>query len=108
MNQRKSTGFGGQWVQIMRAGTHRDNEGIERRIDTAFLDSVVANFNPSEHEPPAVIGHPTLDAPAYGYVRELRREGEVLEAQFGDTDEEFEGLVRDGKFKKRSAAFYLD
>jgi hypothetical protein len=101
-------GFGGQWVQIMRAGTHRDNEGVERRIDSAFLDSVVANFDAEEHEPPAVIGHPEMDAPAFGYVNKLRRKGDLLEAQFSDTDSAFEKLVRDGKFKKRSAAFYLD
>ena len=101
-------GFGGQWVEIMNTGTHHDNEGVERRIDSAFLDSVVANFNAEEHEPPAVIGHPETDAPAYGYVNKLRRHGDVLEAQFSDTDSTFETLVRDGKFKKRSAAFYLD
>lgn len=101
-------GFGGQWVDIFTAGTHHDDQGKERTIDTAFLDQVVTNFIPDQHEAPAVIGHPKTDAPAFGWVCGLRREGDVLQAQFHNVDPEFERLVREGKFKKRSASFYLD
>ncbi|MET0626576.1 MAG: hypothetical protein ABW250_26815 [Pyrinomonadaceae bacterium] len=104
----KSKGFGGQWVDVFRAGKQRDDKGNEHELDVSFLEQVVANLKPEEHEAPATIGHPKTDAPAYGWVCDLRTEGDVLQAQFCDVDPAFEQLVRDGKFKKRSASFYLD
>lgn len=105
---RNKKGFGGQWVDIFTAGTHHDDKGNQHAIDLAFLEQVVANFKPAEHEPPAVIGHPKTDAPAYGWVCGLRVEGDALQAQFCDDDPTFEEMVEKGKFKKRSASFYLD
>jgi len=101
-------GFGGQWVDIFTAGKHTDDKGNEHNIDAAFLEQVVTNFLPDQHEPPAVIGHPKTDSPAFGWTCGLRAEGGVLQAQFCDVDSAFEELVREGKFKKRSASFYLD
>ncbi len=101
-------GFKNQWVEIFRAGRHVDGDGREHEISIDFLDRVVAHLNLNLHEPPAVIGHPLEDAPAYAWVAGLRRNGESLEAQFADVDADFERLVREGKFKKRSASFYTD
>jgi len=105
---KKKPGFNGQWIEIFSTGTHFDNAGKQHVIDAAFLDSVVSNFNLDLHEPPAVIGHPKNDAPAFGWGCALRRNGEVLEAQLCDNDPQFEEMVRTRKFKKRSASFYLD
>lgn len=101
-------GFDGQWVDIFTTGTHHDDKGNEHAIDLAFLEQVVANFKPEEHQPPAVIGHPKTDAPAYGWVCGLRVEGGALQAQFCDDDPTFEEMVEQGRFKKRSSSFYLD
>jgi hypothetical protein len=102
-------GFGGQWVEIFLPGTHTDNEGRRHTLDARFLEQVVNNFDAELHEPPVVIGHPEQDAPAYGSVAALRvNDAGRLVAQFCDTDPAFEEMVRAGKFKKRSAAFYLD
>jgi hypothetical protein len=101
-------GFGGQWVDIFTAGTHTDDKGNEHVIDAAFLEQVAANLLPDQHEPPAVVGHPRTDAPAYGWACGLRVEGDTLQAQFCDVDPAFESLVKEGKFKKRSASFYLN
>lgn len=101
-------GFNGQWVDIFRAGRQTDSSGRAHDITVDFLDQVIANFNPEEHEPPVVIGHPQNDAPAYGWVCALRREGDKLQAQFCDVDPGFEELLRAGRFRKRSASFYVD
>jgi hypothetical protein len=105
-------GFSGQWIDIFTTGTHTDNKGEQHKIDHAFLEQVVSNFKPELHEPPAVIGHPETDAPAYAWVCAVRvdqqADGEVLQAQFCNSDPAFEQLVEDGKFKKRSSAFYMD
>ncbi|MGH9942946.1 MAG: hypothetical protein ACRD9R_11385 [Pyrinomonadaceae bacterium] len=105
--QRK--GFGGQWVEIFQPGRHLDSKGRVHELGADFVELVAANFNTLLHEPPATIGHPEEDAPAYGWVSELRvSDTGKLEALFCDTDEQFESMVREGKFKKRSSAFYLD
>lgn len=108
MTTQKKPGFNGQWVQIFSTGTHHDDAGNRHEIDAAFLDAVVGNLNLDQHEPPAVIGHPKNDLPAFGWGCALRRNGELLEAQLCDTDPQFEEMVRKGLFKKRSASFYLD
>jgi hypothetical protein len=97
-----------QWVEIIRSGNHVDSEGKPRQIGADFLEAVVASYDTATHEAPAVIGHPANNAPAYGWAKALRVRGEVLEAQFGEVDADFEQMVRDGRFKKRSASFYLD
>jgi hypothetical protein len=100
--------FNNQWVEIFAAGSHTDSEGRAHQINPSFLENVAANFNPKEHEAPVVVGHPAENAPAYGWTRELRVNGDRLEARFSDVDSEFEQMVEAGKFKKRSASFYVD
>jgi hypothetical protein len=102
-------GFGGQWVDIFKVGTHTDDAGAEHVIGMKFLEQVVSNFDLQLHEPPATIGHPKSNAPAYGWVCDLRAtDAGILQAQFCDVEPQFEEMVRQGRFKKRSSAFYLD
>lgn len=100
-------GFAGKWIDIISTGTHTDDKGNKRVIDASFLEQVVGNLQLDLHEPPAVIGHPKTDAPAYAWVCGLRVEGDLLQGQFCDSDPNFEEMVRNGRFKKRSASFYL-
>ena len=99
-------GFKGQWIAISQKGKFADSQSVERNLDESFLNNVIANFTPDEV--PAVIGHPKDNAPAFGWVSALRLNNDVLEAQFADTDDQFEQMVVDGKFRKRSASFYLN
>ncbi|HEY6232814.1 MAG TPA: hypothetical protein VIW64_16235 [Pyrinomonadaceae bacterium] len=108
MANQNQLGFGGQWVDGTPIGTHRDSDGDIVKIDTAFLEAVVRNYDPKLHEAPMVIDHPESDGPAYGYVAELRVNNGRLERRFSQVQPEFEEIVRRGLFKKRSDAFYLD
>jgi hypothetical protein len=100
-------GFNNQWIEIARAGQFRDSKGVVRQLTRDLFDRAIANFE--QGSAPVVIGHPDDDAaPAYGWVSELRLNGDSLEARFADTDPEFEQLVETGRFKKRSASFYLE
>ncbi len=101
-------GFNGKWIEIFRTGEHADSAGNEFDIDAAFIERVVANFKPEIHEPPAVIGHPKTNTPAYGWVCGLRRNNDLLEALFCNNEAAFEEMVQAGRFKKRSPAFYMD
>jgi len=104
------TGFH-DWIEIFRGGKQRDSEGREYDGD-ALIDGAVAMFDASRHEPPAVVGHPKNNSPAFGWVNELKsavKDGtKVLLARFRQVVPEFEEAVRKGLYKKRSAAFYPD
>lgn len=100
----KMSDFNNQWVEIFRAGDYGE-KGVWTRDD---LDKTIANFSAGVWNPPAVFGHPKEDDPAQGWVADLRRVGDVLEARFTQTSDELESSVRNGRFPNRSAAFYLD
>lgn len=99
------------WIEIFRGGRQVDSKGMEHDGD-ALIDRAVETFDPSAHEPPAVIGHPEQNAPAYGWVEGLKSNVKggvkILLARFKQVVPEFEEMVRDGRFKKRSASFYKD
>ncbi len=94
-------------IEIFRAGTRQDANGNTVTITAADLQTIANNYSADYHEAPIVIGHPKHDNPAYGWVKGLVVEGDVLKAETQQVDSEFAELVRDGKFKKISAAFYL-
>jgi hypothetical protein len=96
--------FNDGWIEIFRAGNYGD-KGIFSATD---LDRVISNYDPDHHEAPACIGHPKDNLPAYGWTSQLKRDGDTLLAKFKEVDPDFESLVKAGRFKKRSAAFYLD
>jgi hypothetical protein len=91
----------GQWVDIFRAG----NYGDKGTYTPADLDVCVANYDAASHEAPVVIGHPEHDAPAFGWVAAVRRVGDVLQAKLRQIAPEFERMLREGRFKKRSVSF---
>lgn len=94
-------------LDIFRAGTHTDVSGRTLSFAAADLDATVAAYDPARHEAPLVVGHPALDAPAYGWVKTLTRDGEVLRATPAQVETQFAELVRAGRFKKISASFWL-
>lgn len=102
--------FNSQWIEIFKAGDYGD----KGNWTTEKVDQVVANLEATNvqgkrlHTPMAVFGHPKHDDPAHGAVSALKREGEVLLAQFDKTSDHLEKSVKDGRYPSRSAAFYLD
>lgn len=96
------------WIAIFKTGKHTDSAGIERDWNVGDLDEIISQYKPGEHEAPVVIGHPADNAPAYGWVEALKREGEILYARFKNLVPEFVDMVKRGLFKKRSIALYPD
>ena len=96
------------WIAIFKTGTHTDGAGQTRTWTEQDLDRIVAQFQPAEHEPPVVVGHPATDAPAFGWVADVKREGALLYARLKDLVPEFVDLLKAGRFKKRSIALYPD
>jgi hypothetical protein len=94
-------------IEIFRAGSHVAVNGTPVTVSHADLAAIAEAYDPALGEAPLVVGHPKLNAPAYGWVRGLRAEGGVLFAAPDQVDEQFAGLVKAGRFKKRSASFFL-
>lgn len=92
--------------EIFKAGTRADNNGRTVTITEADVAGAAAAYDPALHEAPLVVGHPKTDAPAYGWVSGLHADGGVLSADFAQVDDDFAGLVNDGRYKKVSASFY--
>ncbi len=96
------------WIEIFRAGKQKDSAGSEKDWTEGDLDKIVSSYDPRSHEAPVVIGHPKDNAPAFGWVESLKREGKTLLAQLKDLAPEFVEMVKKGLFKKRSIALYPD
>ncbi len=94
-------------VEVFKAGTHTDRNGFKKSWTPAELSEAAQKYNPETDEVPVVIGHPSIDAPAYGWVKKLESEGEYLFADLDLTDE-FAELVERGFFKKRSISINDD
>ncbi len=91
----------GQWLDIFRAGDYGE-KGV---FTTPQLAALAASYDPAKQEAPIVVGHPKIDAPAFGWVKALRMDGDTLQAQLGDVDPDFDAAVKAKKYKKRSVAF---
>ena len=92
---------------VFRAGAHRDSEGRVRTWTAKDLDHIVNSYDPALHEAPVVIGHPLDNSPAFGWVRGLSREGDMLHAH-AEILPELDEMVQKGLFKKRSISLYED
>ena len=96
------------WIPVFRTGKHVDSAGNEKTWTEADLDTIMSKYQPSKHEAPVVIGHPTDNAPAWGWVESLKRQGQMLYAKLKDVAPEFSDMVRKGLFKKRSISLRPD
>lgn len=93
-------------IQVLRPGVHVDAGGQRVEFTEADLQAIAASYDPAAHEAPIVVGHPTMDAPAYGWAsRFVYRDG-ALFAEADQVEEQFAGLVREGRFKKVSVSLY--
>lgn len=92
--------------EIFKIGTHTSEQGEGLTFTDADLASIAAGYDRTLHDAPIVVGHPTSDGPAYGWVAGLEVKGGRLVATPTDVDTAFSELVREKKFKSRSASFY--
>jgi hypothetical protein len=94
------------WIEIFRAGDYRPQG--KANITRVDLERVVRNYDPSYHEAPICVGHPKDNAPAYGWIDRVALDGDTLIAKEKQVDPAFSELRKAGRYKKRSASFYLD
>lgn len=93
-------------LQIFKPGAHTAMNGAALSFTEADLTACAAAYDPAKHEAPIVVGHPTHDAPAYGWVKSLSFADGGLSAEPAQVDATFAEMVSAGRFKKISASFY--
>ena len=91
-------------IPFFRIGTHTDRHGTKMEFSQADAEAAIAAYTPDDA--PLVIGHPSLTAPAYGWVKGLRVEGDMLVADAGDIPTEFSEAVRQGRYRRVSGSWY--
>lgn len=71
------------------------------------LAATAAAYDPAKHEAPLVVGHPKTDDPAFGWVQSVTASGPDLEVIPRAVDAAFAEMVREEKFTRISASFFL-
>lgn len=93
-------------IEIFRAGAHTDIHGNTHTLSEADLAASAEAYDPALHEAPLVVGHPKLDAPAFGWVKSLQAASDRLAAIPSQVQAAFAEQVAGGAYKKVSASFY--
>lgn len=86
-----------RWFEVFRAGEYPQGDVAE-----SDLDDIVRNYNPAVYEAPLVIGHPEMDAPAYGWVAALKRAGSKLLVQLKNVPDTVQKLVNERRYSRVS------
>jgi hypothetical protein len=68
--------------EIFRSGERISADGSRWNITDADVQRAAEVYDPKLHEAPIVIGHPAMNAPAYGWVPKLAADGGSLNAEF--------------------------
>ena len=92
--------------QIFRSGVHRDMQGRIRAFNDTELILAAGAYPYAKKRAPLVLGHPANDGPAYGEVQSLFMKNGGLYAQ-ALVDDDLLHLVRSGRYRHVSAAFYV-
>lgn len=93
-------------IQIFKPGKHTALSGAELAFSESDLQAMVDAYDPAVYDAPLVVGHPKLDAPAYGWIKSLSFADGIVSAEPQDVDPEFAELVKSRRFKKVSASFF--
>lgn len=93
--------------QIFKPGKHTASNGTTLAFSEDQLRAAVAAYDPALHEAPIVVGHPRDNGPAYGWIKSLSFADGAIEADPQQIDADFAEMVQAGRFKKRSASWYL-
>ena len=97
-----------KWIEVFKTGTHTDSSGNTKKWTTKDIDKIVSNYAARKVDSPAVIGHPKSNSPAYGWVMELKRDGDKLLAKVKPTVKEFVEWVNKKLYKYVSISLRPD
>lgn len=98
-----------RWVEIFRGGTHAPSSGGTATFTETDLQELAESFNGSTasgHRVPLVLGHPKDNAPAWGWLEQVKRVGNSLFGTFKDVRQEMVDWVENKHFQSISPRIY--
>lgn len=95
-------------IEVFRPGTFRSMQGEPITYSAADLRAIADAYDPETAPAPIVVGHPDTDAPAFGWVERFDYDAaeERLFANLHQIEPAFAEMVRAGRFKKVSMAYF--
>ena len=95
-------------IEVFRTGTFTPMEGEPITYSAGDLKAVADAYDAATAPAPIVVGHPTTDAPAYGWAQsfDFDASADRLYATVGEIDPAFSEAVRAGRYKKISLSFF--
>jgi len=91
-------------IEVFRAGGVDPDTG--KPITQEQCEEACANYRPDYREAPLCVGHPSLDAPAYGWAKQFTMDGPVMKAHLTRVSDGLKQAVRDGHYRKVSVALW--
>lgn len=91
-----------RFYEIFRAGNYPQGS-----FDADDIKAIAENYDPSFLEAPVTIDH-SFGGPAYGWIEELKAEGERLLATFKDVSDHLKCMVATKSYKRHSIELYND
>lgn len=95
-------------IEVFRTGTFTPMAGAPVSYSADDLNGIVEAYDPDGAPAPVVIGHPSTDAPAYGWVSgfEYDADADRLFAEIDELEPSFAEAVKAGRYKKVSMSFH--
>lgn len=93
-------------LHIFKPGRHTAMGGVVVEFAASQLEASAAAYDPALWRAPLVVGHPKLNAPAYGWVDALSASSIGLEADPADVEPAFAEMVNTKRFPNISASFW--
>lgn len=95
-------------IEVFRPGSFRPMGGDPITYSAADLRALADAYDPEAAPAPVVVGHPVTDAPAFGWVRRFDYDAgaERLYAEIDEIEPQFAEMVKAGRFRKVSMAFF--
>jgi len=91
--------------EIFKTGTHISDKGVEKDYSLDDLNFIAQSYKPEEDEAPIVIGHPSDNEPAFGWISSLSvsEDGKLIaDAPDEKLHPDFLNALQVGSYKKRS------
>ncbi|WP_444460337.1 hypothetical protein [Rhodobacter capsulatus] len=95
-------------IEVFRPGTFTPMQGEPITYSAGDLRAIADAYDPETAPAPIVVGHPDTDAPAYGWIKAFHYDAETerLMADLDQIEPQFADLVKGGRFRKVSMAFF--
>jgi len=100
---------GAELIKLMRPGSFTSVEGTKVDFNEALLQGAANAYDAVSDPAPIVVGHPQLDAPAFGWIKDVvYQDGHLcVLPDPAKLDATFAEAVRAGRYSKVSGRFYL-